>query len=263
MHDTLSPLIERALLGNPRPLEYFLREQSNLPGPRANLKLVDDVANLLAAADERTGKVWQVIYYLTRDEKTLKTNTPDEFVVLCGVVASGACVAVDSVHRDEVITRLSEFASNASWRVREGTAMAFQRLLESAPLDTIARLRNWASAGNCWQQRACIAAIAEPALMHHAAMREAALEMQQEILRRLRAMPLADRKREDVRVLRQATGYTLSVIVAALPEQGFALMRECASWGDPDINWILRENLKKKRLAKFAEQTELLAKYLV
>jgi hypothetical protein len=47
-----------------------------------------------------------------------------------------------------------------------------------------------------------------------------------------------------------------------LPERGFALMRECASWDDPDINWVLRENLKKKRLAKFPEQVEQLAKML-
>jgi hypothetical protein len=47
-----------------------------------------------------------------------------------------------------------------------------------------------------------------------------------------------------------------------LPEQGFALMRECASWDDVDINWVLRENLKKKRLAKFSDQVEQLVKIL-
>ena len=33
-------------------------------------------------------------------------------------------------------------------------------------------------------------------------------------------------------------------------------MRECAAWRDVDVTWVLRENLKKKRLAKFVEDTE-------
>ncbi len=263
MDETLSSLILRALQDNPRPLEFFLREESRLPGPRANLKLVDDVSHLLAeVVSTREEDVRRVIEHLTRDEKTLEVNTPGEFVVLCGVVACGMCAAVYAAWRSRMIARLSEFACNASWRVREGTAIAFQRLLEAAPEETSVCLRIWASEGNIWQQRASIAAIAEPALMNDAAMREAAFDMQQVILRRFHALPLSERKREDVRVLRQATGYTLSVITAALPEQGFALMRECASWDDADINWILRENLKKKRLAKFSDQVEQLVKNL-
>jgi hypothetical protein len=263
MDETLQPLIVRALQDNPRPLEFFLREQSHLPGPRANLKLVDDVAHLLAeAVSAREEDARRVIDYLTRDEKTLEVNTPGEFVVLCGVVASGVCAAVYPAWRQEVIARLSEFACNASWRVREGTAIAFQRLLEVAPEETSACLRIWASEGNCWQQRASIAAFAEPVLMNDAAMRDAAFDIQQMIVRRFHAVPLYERKREDVRALRKAMGYALSVITAALPEQGFAMMRECASWDDADINWILRENLKKKRLAKFSDQVEQLAKIL-
>ncbi len=263
MDDTLSPLILRALQKNPRPLEFFLREQSHLPGLRANVKLVDDVSNLLAeVVITREDDVRRVIEHLMRDEKTLEVNTPGEFVVLCGVVACGMCAAVHPVWRPRMIERLSEFACNASWRVREGTAIAFQRLLEAVPDETSVCLRTWANEGNCWQQRASIAAIAEPAFMNDVAMRETAFDIQHVILRRFQAIPLSERKREDVRVLRQAMGYTLSVITAALPEQGFALMRECASWDDADINWILRENLKKKRLAKFSDQVEQLAKNL-
>jgi hypothetical protein len=28
-------------------------------------------------------------------------------------------------------------------------------------------------------------------------------------------------------------------------------LSECATWNDADITWVLRENLRKKRLAKF------------
>ncbi len=263
MDETLQPLVVRALQENPRALEFFLREQSHLPGPRANLRLVDDVSDVLAeAVSTRPEDVRRVIEHLTRDANTLEVNTPGEFVALCGVVALGMCASVYPVWRQEVIARLSEFAGNASWRVREGVAMAFQRLLEAVPEETSASLRIWASEGNCWQQRATIAAIAEPALMHDAAVRDAAFDIQQVIVKRFHAISLSERKREDVRILRQAMGYALSVMTAALPDQGFALMRECASWDDADINWILRENLKKKRLAKFSEQVKQLAKML-
>ena len=39
-------------------------------------------------------------------------------------------------------------------------------------------------------------------------------------------------------------------------------MRDCTKWDDADINWILRENLKKKRLAKYVEHTEKISKLL-
>ena len=263
MHETLSSLMERAFQENPRPLEFYLREQSHLPGTRANLGLMNDLSNLMAAVvGKRPQDVRALLRYLVQDKESLKSNTPDEFVVLCGVVSFGACAAVYQKWRPEVFLLLGDFACSSSWRVREGAAIGFQRLLSSAPEETIAYLRVLASEGNYLQQRASIAALAEPPLLHTDAMKEAALDIQKTILQRFREIPLIERKREDVKVLRQATGYTISVIVAALPEQGFALMRECALWGDPDITWALRENLKKKRLAKFTEQAEYVSKFL-
>lgn len=263
MHDTLSSLVERAFTGNQRPLEFYLREQSRLPGSRANLELVSDISNLLAAlVPEQPGGVRMLLEYLVRDEKAVAHNTPDEFVVLCGVVSFGTCAAVRSEWCNEVFTLLGHFACSSSWRVREGAAMAFQRLLPVVSEETIEYLIELATTGNCFQQRASIAAIAEPPLLRDSLMIDAALTIQQVVLERLHAIPAAERKREDVRVLRQALGYTASVVAAAAPEKGFALLCECAAWGDPDINWVLRENLKKKRLAKFVEHTEKLSKLL-
>jgi len=263
MHDTLSSLVERAFKGNQRPLEFYLREQSRLPGARANLELVDDLSNLLTAAvSEQPDQVWLLLNHLVQDEKTVVSNTPDEFVVLCGVVSFGACATVRAEWRSEVCELLGDFACSGAWRVREGAAMAFQRLLPVAPQETIECLVKLATEGNCFQQRVSIAAVAEPPLLHTPAIIEAALTIQQLVLERLHAIPAAERKRADVRVLRQALGYTLSVVAAAAPEKGFALMRECASWGDPDINWVLRENLKKKRLAKFTEHMEKVSRLL-
>jgi hypothetical protein len=263
MYDTLSSLVERALAGNQRPLEFYLREQSRLPGSRANLELVSDVSNLLAAVvSEQPGEVRILLNYLVTDAKTVTRNTPDEFIALCGVVAFGACAAVRSEWRSDVFALLGDFACSAAWRVREGVAIAFQHLVLVAEEESIEYLVELATKGNCFQQRASIAAIAEPSLLHPPTIVDAALTIQQLVLERLRAIPVGERKRDDVRALRQALGYTVSVVAAAAPERGFALMRECAGWGDADINWVLRENLKKKRLAKYAEHTEMVSKLL-
>ena len=263
-HDTLSSLIDRALTGYHRPLEFYLREQSRLPGARANLELVNEVSYLLAPLTTgQPEQVRAVLNYLISDDRTkVVSNTPAEFVVLCGVVAYGTCAAAYPKWRSEVFELLDQYACSTCWRVREGVAIAFQRLLTAASQETINYLTILATQGNYFQQRAAITAIAEPPLLHSSELIHAALAIQHVVLERVHSSPATDRKREDFRGLRQALGYALSVVTAASPEKGFALMRNCATWGDADINWILRENLKKKRLAKFVEYTEGLSKLL-
>ena len=182
--------------------------------------------------------------------------------MLCGVVAFGACAAVRPEWRGETIEFLNDCAGNGSSRVREGAAIAFQRLLLVAPRETLHYLTGLACTGDYWQQRAAIAAVAEPALLSAPEIVNGALEIQRVVLGRLHLAPAAERRREDFRALRKALGYTLSVVTAAVPEEGFALMRDGATWGDADIVWILRENLKKKRLGKFAEHTGELGRLL-
>ena len=263
MHETLSSLVARAFTGNRRPLEYYLRDQSRLPGTRANLELVNSLSNLLAAiVPEQPEQVWMLVQYLVRDEKQVVKNTPDEFVVLCGVVAMGVCGSVRQEWHSEVFELMKFFACSKSWRVREGVTMALQRMLLVHSQETIAYLIDLATKGNCFQQRASIVAIAEPPLLRDQVLIDAALAIQRLVLMRLHELSATDRKHEDVRVLRQSLGYTLSVVTAATPDKGFALMRDCAKWNDADINWILRENLKKKRLAKFVEHTQKVSRLL-
>lgn len=263
MHDTLLPLIERALANNTRPLEFYLREQSHLPGGRANLGLVGELSDELASMTARNPhQIWGLLGTLTQNAQAVEGNTPAEFVALCGAVAYGACAAAYPEWQPDANVILSRLAGSSSWRVREGVAMAYQHLLVAAPENTLTYLLALAKGGDYLQQRACAAALAEPRLQTEQ-VREAALEIQGIVMRRFHAIPATERRREDVRVLRQGLGYTLSVVVAVQPEPGFALLRECASWGDPDVNWILRENLKKKRLLKFTEYRAHLAQMLV
>lgn len=256
-HSTLPSLIERSLDQNLRPLEFYLRDQSRLPGPRANLELLEDFSSLVAAnVQERPEQVRKLLDYLISDDRhKVATNTPAEFVMMCGITAFGACAAVRPAWRSEVYELLARYACSTCWRVREGAKMALQRLLESVPRETVSFLTILARQGNYFQQRAAVAAIAESALMPREERIQAAIMLHKAVLERLRDASALDRKREDFGKLRQALGYTMSIVAAADPEQGFALMRTCATWRDADINWILRENLKKKRLARFIEYT--------
>jgi hypothetical protein len=59
-----------------------------------------------------------------------------------------------------------------------------------------------------------------------------------------------DRKSEDFMTLRKGLGYCWSVAVAALPDEGKPLMDKWLADTDKDIRWIMKENLKKNRLAR-------------
>jgi hypothetical protein len=94
--------------------EPYLRKHSGLPGPRANLELVAVVGDE-ADAD----RLWRL------------SASSDEFLALCGTAGLGRLVTSDP---ETVLPWLRELASDQRWRVREGVAMALQRLgRESMP----------------------------------------------------------------------------------------------------------------------------------
>ncbi|MCY1247415.1 hypothetical protein D9M72_607440 [compost metagenome] len=51
-------------------------------------------------------------------------------------------------------------------------------------------------------------------------------------------------------MLRQGLGYCWSVAIAASPAEGFRRLERWAASDDKDVRWIVRENLKKARLAR-------------
>jgi hypothetical protein len=268
VHETLSSLVERALVGSPRPLEFYLREHSGLPGPHANVDLANDVSSLLAASIPRhADKVRSLInYFINSERKTLASNSPAGFVMLCGVLAFGSCAAVCPEWQDEAFAYLKQYACSPLWKVCDFVAMAYQKLLRADSRTTFAHLMELAKSGNYLQQRAAVTTLAEPQLFDSSELVVPALEVQRVVLSSVHTVPVWERKREDFRVLRRALGHTVSVVTAAAPEKGFALLSECATWGDADITWVLRENLRKKRLAKyicdFVRNSEVLAPLL-
>ncbi|AYG05506.1 HEAT repeat domain-containing protein [Gryllotalpicola protaetiae] len=217
----------------PLHLLKYLDENSGLPGPRANLTLVDAFADV---APEEI--VWQL------------TGSPDEFRRLCATAALGR-LYLERPDDEAVVARLTELAADDSWRVREGAAMALQRVGD-ASTELLLKLVDRFLAGPPRVVRAAIAGICEPRLLRAPEMADAALTACRAATDRLQSVPFEQRRHEDVRTLRQALGYCWSVAIAAAPEHGLELWTELEARAatDADIAWIINENRAKARMQR-------------
>lgn len=199
-------------------LEAYLRSNSGLPGPRANLALVDAFA---ALRDHGASVAFAA--------------SDDEFLALCGAMGLAA-------EPDEAAAR--RLAADERWRVREGVARGLQVIGDRDPAEFRRICLDWAQDAHPLVQRAAIAALCEPRLLKNHDTAEAALFATRQVTNAL----LASAERN--RVLRQALGYCWSIAVAALPDPGLRWFSDLAANPNPDAQWIVRENSRKARLAK-------------
>jgi hypothetical protein len=102
--------------------------------------------------------------------------------------------------------------------------------------------------GNYLEQRALSAGICEPELLSDPRHAELALHLLDQITQLLSGVE--NRKSDDFRVLRKGLGYCWSVAVPANPEFGKPAFERLLELDDKDVNWIIRENLKKNRLVR-------------
>jgi hypothetical protein len=246
----LEGVLARAMGGDPGPLAVFLKAHSNLPGPRGNLELAWQFADAVAglARGEAADAAWRTVGVLAGvGPEEAPTGDPGEFLAFCGTLGA-AGFAADPARRPAVWEAVRRAAEDERWRLREGAAQAIQRVLPADPPGALAVLGEWAAGGPWLLCRAVAAGLADPPLLRDEGLAAAALRLHEVILARFLAA--GDRRDEDFKVLRQGLGYTLSVVVAAAPEPGFALLRRLAAVPDRDLAWVLRSNLGKGRLAR-------------
>jgi hypothetical protein len=224
------------ILKNTQDWDVFLLQESGLPGPRANLELIQAVAiQGDAALFER---------YLTYDPIQAPTNTPLVFLAVCGIVGMGRLLSEG--HPDALLT-LRRYANDPRWRMREGVAIGLQFLGDTDMGALLQAMQSW-SRGSPFEQRAAAAALCEPRLLREAHHARQTLIILDEITASIEK--LQDRKSEGFQALRKGLGYCWSVAVAAEPEAGKPLMEKWLTSPDKDIHWIMRENLKKDRLKR-------------
>jgi hypothetical protein len=192
--------------------EPYLRRHSGLPGPRANLEL------LQAAVDEGDEQRFRAL-----------AASEDEFVCMCGV--AGLAATGEDVRA---------FAADPRWRVREAVVLGLQR----RDWETLAaEMERWAE-GSAYEQRAAVAALCEPPLLRVPGRAERVLGVLEDVTARY------ERRADPGDVLRKALGYGWSVAVAAAPAAGLPRFERLRSSADPDVRWIVNENLRKARLAR-------------
>jgi hypothetical protein len=124
--------------------------------------------------------------------------------------------------------------------------MALQRLGAADMRALIAEMRRWAR-GNDFERRAAAAALCEPALLKHEPDARAVLGILDRITDALSGSD--DRRSEGFRTLRKGLAYCWSVAVAAAPDAGRPFMERWMRDPDPDVRWVMRQNLAKRRIA--------------
>jgi hypothetical protein len=216
--------------------DSFLMAESRLPGPRGNLELA------CAVAEEGTASLfWR---YVQLDAEQAPVNTPQEFLAFCGTLGLGKLFVAGD---EEALTMLRRQANDPRWRIREAVAMALQRWGEADMEALLAEMSRW-SIGSLLERRAAVAALCEPKLLAEPGHVVRVLEILDGVTSSL--LEEQDRRSEAFRALRKGLGYCWSVAVAVHPAAGKAAMVRWLDSADKDVRWVMRENLRKARLAR-------------
>lgn len=230
--------LERAALVAATDREGYLLANSRLPGPRANLELLDAAGDVLDR-DE-------ALRLAAMGAGEAPNGTPLEFLPCCGLVAVGRLVAEGD---DSLVPLLRAAAGDARWRVRESVAIALQRWGD-ADLGSMAdAIESWPGCG-LLEARAAVAAICEPRLLRTAPAVEVAVRILDSATASLVAVPRP--RGEPGRVLGAALGYGWSVAIAASPRVVLPVFERWVVSDDPDVRRLVRENLAKTRFSRAA-----------
>jgi hypothetical protein len=268
----LEPLL--ADPANATEVERLLLAESGLPGPRGNLELVEAFARSISTTLLPGAWLGTLYDWADIDAEQAPTGDPREFLAFCAVVAFGtlyhthACAYPCSVRCDcphwpvqdqYIVETIRRAAVDPRWRLREAAAMALQHLGEGDSSALRETLASWLNGPSLLEQRAALAALAHPPLLRDRGMARFALRAGNAALKKLAALPAVLRRGEDFRVLVKGMSYALSVLVASLPEEGFALLDRWSSYaasrGDAVLKRILEANRGKRRLQALRPQS--------
>jgi hypothetical protein len=182
-----------------------------------------------------------------------------EYLPFCGALGIGEMGATHGPYLDESLECLRRLANDGRWRIREAVAMALQRLIKERGEGLLDSLEGWIESGSWLEMRAVAAGLAEPSLLGDRGVALRSLDFHRRIVSRIKGA----KGSAELRVLRKGLGYSLSVVVREVPEEGFECLRELCTQDDQNIRWIIRQNLRKNRLVrKFPERVHYLQNML-
>ena len=220
------------LIDNSDKLENFLIENSNLPGPRANLELLFAMAEVFKNVDVL--KRWAEI-----DAAQADVNDPRSFLPLCSAVCLGRLYTAKK--NEEFINILKKMARDDRWRMREAAAFAFQLIGEANFLELKKIFSEWIGKSDNREKRAILVSLAHPKMLdRHTSV--FCFEILDYILDNMK-------RDDDFEILNKGLNFALSVFTAAHPDFGFSFMEKRIG-KEKAIDEILKSNLKKNRILK-------------
>ncbi|TGL90349.1 hypothetical protein EHQ68_02645 [Leptospira congkakensis] len=210
-----------------------LLKNSRLPGPRGNLELLYSFSKTASAKD-----ISECLSYCHDDLH----NSPEEFVVMCGIV--GFCIKNNN-HIKKTLSTIRKYASHSSWRIREAVAIGIQEITENNTEEILENLKVWID-GNDLEKRAVVAALCEPKLLKERSFVLKLLEILKQVT--MSFAKIDGKLSENQNSLRKTLGYGWSVAIVSLPKEGKTIFEKFVKNKNKQIQWIVKENLKKNRL---------------
>lgn len=129
--------------------------------------------------------------------------------------------------------------------------MALQRIGDENIELLLKEAEEW-SRGNLYEKRAAVAALCEPRLLKAQKVAASTLDILDQVTTSF--ANLQNRKSDDFEALKKGLAYSWSVAVAAFPEKGKKLFEKWVKSKDKDVNWVMKQNLKKNRMAKMDKE---------
>ncbi len=222
----------KTIIDDSEKLKEFIVKNSNLPGPRGNLELAFAFAKIYDNLDV-------LLKWLKITEDQADANDPKSFPAFCAAVCLGKIYT--KTKDKKLIAILKNLAKDGRWRMREAVAFGFQTIGENNFNELKSIFSEWIKKSNDLEKRAILVSLAHPRFLN-AENAKFCFEIANIVLREM------DREK-DFDVLKKGLGFTISVFAAANPELGFKFIKKWIGM-DKDIDRIMKENLKKNRIAK-------------
>ncbi|SHH01301.1 hypothetical protein SAMN02745245_00332 [Anaerosphaera aminiphila DSM 21120] len=231
--------------GNYDSVNTYLLHNSNLPGKRANLTLMQSFSEVISTLNPSE----ELYNYLTSIfNSTSNGNDENTMLVICGLIGLGNFYNKNSLKKSEITTLLIQAMNDSRWRVREivteslkiiaiNSYSEFQKIIDSMSEPTLL------------EQRAIIATLAHPIILKTNSQIEYSLRALDIIFKNFSKL---DSKKdiENYKALKKGLSFAPSVIVAAGPVEGFDILKKYINI-NKSINSAIKENLKKSKLLKY------------
>lgn len=241
-------------------LDSYLKQNSNLPGPRANLSLASCLTDFLLHVEDNLIDYYLniVISWCNIPAQKAPTNTPEEYLPFCGFQSLGALFfRVQKPMQDQILSLLKKGMNDERWRIKESVAIAFQFIGEKDFTILKENFSRWLPNSNFSEKRAIIASLAHPPLLKDSYNANYSLTVSDTIMSSVLRATNIEKKTEGFKVLVKGLSYALSLFVSSSPNDGFLLLDKFANTKDQIILKIILSNLNKSRIKnKFPQNVE-------